>query len=141
MQNLPASIQHFFPPFKDGLGRLTPPWESAQVAGQAVIARLGGLRVGSTGPGVEQAQSDIEFHEGLRLSREVVVQPWRARLGDLVSVADAHHGHIMLFVDAAGRYYAFTDPDSKLYALGEFHHAMEKLLLGFDFGSPLEPAR
>jgi len=141
MQNLPASIQRFFPPFEGGLDGLTPPWEGAQAAAEAVIARLGGLRVGSTAPGVEQAQSNIEFHEALRQDREVVVQPWRMLLGDLVSVADAHHGHIMLFVDAEGRYYAFTDPDSKLYSLGEFQQAMEKLLLGLEFGSPLEPGR
>jgi len=138
MQHLPTSIQHLFPPGTGGVGFLKFAGQGAEDVAVAVLSSLGGLRVGATGPGVGQAKSDIEFHQTLRQGREVVVQPWR-RLGDLKSVADAHHGHIMLFVGRGGRFYAFTDPDSRLYDLGSFPAAMEKLLLGLDFGPALAP--
>ena len=88
--------------------------ESAETVAQAIVSFVGGLRVGETGQGVERATSDVEFHEALRPGREIVVQPWLRQVGNLTSVADAHHGHIMLFVDSGAKLYAFTDPDSKL---------------------------
>jgi hypothetical protein len=141
MKDLPVSIKHLFPPSTDlgRLGTLSTSAGGARAAAQIVLACVGGLKVGATGPGVEQAASDIEFHQAMRQDREIVVRPWRRRLGDLVSVADAHHAHIMLFVDSSASFYAFTDPDGKLYALGRFDQAAEKLLLGLDFGKPLEP--
>ena len=140
MADLPASIKHFFPPSTNlgGLGTFASSGDRAQAAAQAVIECLGGLRIGATGPGESQATSDVEFHQAIQRSREIVVRPWRRRLGDLVSVADAHHAHIMLFVDSGASFYAFTDPDGKLYALGRFDQAMEILLLGLEFGKPLD---
>ena len=141
MKDLPASVKCLFPPSTDlsRLGALSTSEGTAQAAAQIVIACVGGLTVGATGPGTEQAASDIEFHPDMRQGRQIVVRPWHQRLGDLVSVADAHHAHIMLFVDSKGSFYAFTDPDDKLYALGPFDQAVEKLLLGLDFGKPVEP--
>ena len=139
MQNLPTSIQHLFPAVVGGVFSLAPSGESSQTAAQAIVSWVGGLCVGVTGPGAERATSDVEFHEALRPGREIVVQSWRRQVGALMSVADAHRGHIMLFVDSGAQFYAFTDPDSRLYALGSFGRAMETLLLGLDLGLPLEP--
>jgi hypothetical protein len=49
--------------------------------------------------------------------------------------ATAHHDHMIIFVSSKGHFYAFTDPDGKLYSIGHsFGEAMERLLLGLDYG-------
>lgn len=140
MKELPPTIRHLFPPTTalSGIGAVMPSEGGARAVAQGVIKCVGGLKVGAVGPGMVFVSGDIEFHRVLRLDREVVVRPWNRQLGALMSVADAHHSHIMLFVDCNASFYAFTDPDGKLYALGCFPQAMETLLVGLDFGMPLE---
>ncbi|RRH79414.1 hypothetical protein EH244_31960 [Variovorax beijingensis] len=140
MSELPSTIKHFFPPATSvsGISTVMSPQGGVRAIAQAVIQCVGGLKVGAVGPGVVYATSDIEFHKALRLDREVVGRAWRRQLGELMSVGDAHHAHIMLFVDSNASFYAFTDPDGKLYSLGRFAQAMEALLLGLDYGMPLE---
>jgi hypothetical protein len=56
----------------------------------------------------------------------------------LAAFATAHCGHIIVFVNAAGNVFAFTDPDEQLYSIGEsFGEAMEHLLLGTSYGNPI----
>ncbi|RIX84034.1 hypothetical protein [Acidovorax cavernicola] len=140
MNELPSTIKHFFPPTTalSGIGALTPTQGGARAVAQAVIHCVGGLKVGAVGPGSVGAASEVDFHQALRLDREVVGRAWYRQLGELLSVADAHHAHILLFVDSSASFYAFTDPDEKLYPLGHFAQAMETLLLGLDFGMPLD---
>jgi hypothetical protein len=59
-------------------------------------------------------------------------------VGELAGVASAHHDHIIVLVGSTGEFYAFTDPDDRLYSIGQtFGEAMERLLLGFEYGSPI----
>lgn len=140
MNELPATIKHFFPPAMRicGIDAVASTHGGARAVAQAVIHLVGGLKVGEVGPGLVHSASDIEFHQALRLDREVIGRAWRRQFGELVSIADAQHAHIMLFVDSNASFYAFTDPDGKLYSMGPFAQAMETLLLGRDFGRPLD---
>jgi hypothetical protein len=111
---------------------------SATNCASAIVARFGGLTVGATGPGREQAASDVQFYSRLRPEVTTVVQPWSSRLGELVAVATAHHDHIIVFVNSAGNLFAFTDLDEQLYSIGQsFGEAMERLLLGISYGAPI----
>lgn len=111
---------------------------SATDRASAILAEFGVLNVGTTGPGREQAASDVQFYTRLRPEVTTNVQPWSSRLGELMAIATAHHDHIVVFVDTEGRLFAFTDPDQRLYAIGQsFGEAMERLLLGISFALPI----
>jgi SUKH-3 immunity protein len=111
---------------------------SAEGHAAAVIASFGGLRVGAVGAGRDLAASDVHFYAEPQCEETSLVEPWSARLGNLAAVASAHHDHMIIFVDAKGRFYAFTDPDDQLYLVGhEFGAAMERLLLGLGYGVPI----
>ena len=111
------------------------PAASAQERAAAVIAEFGGLLVGAVGPGRELASSNVHFYSRVRPEVTAIVQAWSSQLGELAGVATAHHDHIVLFVSSAGSFYAFTDPDDRLYSIGQtFGEAMERLLLGIGSG-------
>ena len=106
----------------------------------AVLEEFGGLNVGSCGPGVELARSNVQFLERFVPAKSQAVESWQKHLGHLTAVADAHNQHIMVFVAEDERYYFFTDPDQKLYLGGlNFGEAMRRLLLGLQYGRALEP--
>lgn len=104
----------------------------------AVIQEFGGLKVGETGAGREHAASDVCFYPSLQPEDTSLGEPWIASLGELSAVASAHHDHMVIFVDKKGYFYAFTDPDARLYCIGQsFGEAMERLLLGLTYGAHL----
>jgi hypothetical protein len=46
--------------------------------------------------------------------------------------------HIIVFVSSTGSFYAFTDPDDRLYSIGQtLGEAMERLLLGIGYGASI----
>jgi SUKH-3 immunity protein len=111
---------------------------SAQDRAEGVIRQFRGLRVGAVGPGRELAASDVHFYSSARPEVASVVRAWSHQLGELAAVATAHHDHIILFVNSTGGFYAFTDPDERLYSIGQsFGEAMERLLLGLRYGASI----
>jgi hypothetical protein len=114
---------------------------SAAESAAELIAEFGGLHVGATGSGQDIAASDVFFYERPRPDVSVVVNAWHSHLGELAAFANAHADHIIVFVDSGGDFYAFTDPDEKLYFIGSsFGEAMERLLLGMRYGSAIGPS-
>jgi len=111
---------------------------SAHLRAHEIARQFGGLRVGQAGPGTEQAASDVHFYSAPRPEVSAVISPWEADVGACAAFATAHNDHMILFVNHAGEYFAFTDPDDCLYKLeGTFSEAMQKLLFGYRFGAPL----
>ena len=43
-------------------------------------------------------------------------------------------------VDDNNIFYIFTDPDEQLYKVGSFNETVRRVLLGIDYGRPLERA-
>ncbi len=114
------------------------PGVSAEGHASVLIAEFGGLQVGAVGAGRDLAAIDVRFYSEPQQEDASLVAPWSAKLGCLAPVASAHHDHMVVFVDANGRFYAFTDPDGQLYLVGRsFGEAMERLLLGFGYGAPI----
>lgn len=103
-----------------------------------IVASFGGLRVGNIGPGTEQATSDVHFYSTLRPEVGSIAEPWASIAGKCEAFATAHHDHIVVLVNGEGTYFAFSDADGHLYALGStFGEAMRKLLWGYSYGAPL----
>lgn len=103
-----------------------------------VIKEFGALRVGITGPGTEQASSDVHFYKRLNPDGETIVRPWTKSLGRLQSIATAHHDHMIIFVGCNGSIFAFTDPDDQLYRIGDsFAEGMIRLFFGYKFEQPI----
>lgn len=104
-----------------------------------IISEFGGLRVGQTGAGCEQAASNIHFYSEANLTNDsLLVEAWNSKIGKLSAFATAHNDHIIIFVSDIGNYYAFTDPDECLYMVGStFGEAMERILLGYCYGSAI----
>ncbi|WP_256081996.1 SUKH-3 domain-containing protein [Massilia sp. YIM B04103] len=104
----------------------------------ALLSEFAGLEVGSVGAGVELAKSDVCFYSELNPKASGVLNAWKRQTGEVEAIATAHHDHIIIYVGSHG-FYAFTDPDDKLYELGpEFSLAMEKLLLGLSYGTAMK---
>lgn len=107
------------------------PGERASV----LLNDFAGLNVGSTGPGIDVAKSDVIFFQTSKSEASDILQPWEKQTGKVEAIATAHHEHMIIFVGASN-FYVFTDPDDNLYDLGsDFSHAMEKLLLGLNYGT------
>ncbi len=105
----------------------------------AILNEFGGLHVGKCDAGRDLATSDIRFLSEPHPGKDAVVEQWIARVGNLYAIADSHHGHMMVFVSEDGKVYFFTDPDEKLYLGGHcFGEAMERLLLGIEYGPAIE---
>jgi hypothetical protein len=117
--------------------RANPP-ASAHQRAKAIIAEFGSLRVGAVGPGQDLPAGDIHFYSHARPESSAVGRAWSSRVGELAGFASAHHDHIIVLVGSTGEVYAFTDPDERLYFIGQtFGEAMERLLLGVGYGSPI----
>ena len=119
--------------------------ESKLVSAQRIVTEIlkhfGGLRVGQSGPGTEQAASDVSFYSSYRPEVSAVVSPWKPQVGECAAFGTAHNDHMILFVNDAGTYFVFTDPDERLYQLrGSFGEAMQTLLWGYSYGTPLSRA-
>ena len=111
---------------------------SSQLQVAEILRRFGGMRVGQSGPGTEQAASDICFYSSLRPEVDVVISPWLPKVGKCAAFGTAHNHHMILFVNDEGTYFAITDPDERLYKLdGAFGQVMQNLLCGYRFGAPL----
>ena len=79
-------------------------------AGERLLASLAGLSLGKTGAGRETAASDVAFYERPCEPDEdesLEGLPWRGRTGPLRAVADAHHNHMIVLLDAAGAAYVY----------------------------------
>jgi hypothetical protein len=143
MPTIPSSVEPLFA--RAGWQPLAAPRValgavSAEGHAAAVVAEFGGMQVGAVGAGRDLAASDVRFYSELRQEDASLVERWFVQLGSLVAVASAHHDHMVVFVDATGRFYAFTDPDGRLYLVGRsFSEAMERMLLGFEYGAPIPP--
>ena len=145
MADIPASVRQLF--IKAGW-RFSPqghsPTLDANTSSQDVAARVlaefSGLRVGAVGPGKDLAASDICFYSQPRPEVSVITHPWLSKVGNLSAVGTAHNDHIIVLVGASGEWYAFTDPDEQLYLLGrDMGEAMERILLGINYGTPIAP--
>ena len=105
----------------------------------AILAEFCGLTVGQCGPGVEQAASDVHFYANARPEvARAILSTWENQVSNAEAFATAHADHMILFVDQAGNFYAFTDPDERFYAAGNsFSDLMQRLLLGYPIGREL----
>lgn len=111
---------------------------SADAIVDAILAQFSGLQVGQCGPGTEEAASDVCFYRAPRAEVSSVLAPWRLQVGKCAAFATAHHDHMILFVNDDGEYFAFTDPDERLFQLkGGFGEIMQSLLVGYRFGTAL----
>jgi hypothetical protein len=140
MAAVPASIQNLFHSAGWFPGRRSDfvPDPALNSHAAAVLSEFGGLRVGACGAGRDCAASDVQFYVTPDSHASIVTEPWRNAIGELTAIADAHHEHIVVFVSSTGAYYFFTDPDGRLYMGGHsFEEAMERLLLGIDYGQPI----
>jgi hypothetical protein len=137
MSKIPPSIEPLFlragwqhPAGSTAQPPVEPGVESAESRAAALISEFGGLRIGAVGAGRDLAASDVHFYSEHQQEDASLVEPWLVQLGTLGPVASAHNDHMIIFVDANGRFYAFTDPDGRLYLIGQaLGEAMERLLL------------
>ncbi|WP_298610979.1 SUKH-3 domain-containing protein [uncultured Thiothrix sp.] len=135
---IPERIQHFFISVGWAPNMRQHSTESQTV--QSIFTEFGGLEVGACGAGLECAASNVCFFTCYQEHKHVVVEPWVSRLGPLTAIAEAHHDHISVFANREGAYYFYTHPDDQLYLGGtSFGEAMERLLLGQQYGRPIEP--
>jgi hypothetical protein len=99
-----------------------------------LLREYGGLRVGKCGPGRDCATSDIEFTTAPSLKDRDAVSALETAGDDLFPIGSAHHRHMELFVDSAGRLVAYGVPDGKIYTVGEsIIDGIERLLLGYRY--------
>lgn len=144
MISVPEDIQDQFRAASWHPGRINaqfaPRQASANPFATAVITEFGGLNVGACCSGQDMATSNVRFFANLTPAKSVAVAKWQSQFGPLAPIADAHHGHMIVFISGKGEYFVFTDPDEKLYFLGlTFGDAMRKLLLGLSIGGAIEP--
>jgi hypothetical protein len=106
-----------------------------------VLAQFGGLKVGRCGRGEECATSDLAFQLLWPEPYDSILDRWKELLGALlVGVAEVHHGHGELYVDAFGRYFGRSCIHDAFYFEGaSFPEAMERLLLGHRSRPMLRP--
>jgi hypothetical protein len=115
----------------------TPANAGPEMLATCIIEEFGGLSVGESGPGTEQAASDVHFYSHLRRSEvSEVVAPWSDRVGEVAAFATAHCDHMILLIGSGSRFYVFTDVDERLYDAGtDFGNLMYRLLFGYRIGS------
>ncbi|USD22772.1 SUKH-3 domain-containing protein [Microbulbifer variabilis] len=115
-------------------------FNSAYKNAVSVLAEFGGLQVGEVGAGRELSASDISFrNEALDFGAEFH-NYWVNLNVSLFAFASAHHDHMLLLVDDNKDFYIFTDPDEQLYKVGTFKETIMRVLLGINYGVPLEKA-
>lgn len=133
--DLPPSVLHFFEAagWTDG-GRRPPPGFSGPAShpAVAVLGELNGLTVGECGPGDECARSDIAFGFDPEHQDHPAVLQWQEILGAaLVNIAEVHHAHGVLLMDAGGACYGLSLVHDAFSLSGHtFGEAVQRLLLG-----------
>ncbi len=105
-----------------------------------VLSEYGGLKVGEAGPGRELSASDIRFNTETFDFGSEFHNYWVNLNTQLFAVASAHRDHMLLLVDNSNNFYIFTEPDEQLYFIGGFKETVERVLLGINYGVPLEKA-
>lgn len=129
---IPPSIQPLFAAAGWYSGRrvAAPLKVPADHPAAAILTEFGGLNVGRVGTGQECATSDVSF--GRELSGHSQVDVWSRLLGSsLIGVAETHHAHGELYVDARGRHFNLSlIHDAFSFEGSSFGDAMERLLLG-----------
>jgi len=104
----------------------------------SVLEAFGGLSVGTSGPGIECASSDIAF---AFVDDAEVIPKWNQLLGvTLIGVAECHNRHGQLYVDESGRCFGTSMVHDAFYFEGHtFGEATERILLGRRARPLLEP--
>ncbi len=100
--------------------------------GSSVLEELGGLKVGGVGAGFNCGKSDIEFRAAASVAnRYSIADRPDLHADELFPIADAHNGHMELFVGASVRLYALNVVDGRVSVVSdEFSAGIEKILLG-----------
>jgi hypothetical protein len=95
-----------------------------------ILAEMGGLHIGQSGPGIECATSDLHF--AFREADEEYGSCWGSLLASkLVAIAEVGNCHGWLFVDEGGRFFGGSQIHDAFYFEGDtFAEAAERLLLG-----------
>ena len=92
------------------------------------------------GPGRELSASDISFNnEAFDFGTEFH-NYWSYLNTSLFAFASAHHDHMWLLVDDDNSFYIFTEPDEQLYKIGSLDETFKRVLLGINYGAPLDKA-
>jgi len=106
-----------------------------------VLRQFGGLTVGTCGPGIECASSDVVFRASEPDDRDDELSGWQQLLNTtLVSVADVCHGHGELFIDTNSRCFGRSYIHDAFYFEGDsFETAIENILLGVRSRPMLRP--
>lgn len=98
----------------------------------AVLREFAGLRVGKVGPGRDCAVSDIEFDSRPSIDHRYAVAELEPAGADLFPIGEAMNGYTELFIDTAGRVFAYGVPCGSLSCVSDsFLDAVERLLLGY----------
>ena len=95
----------------------------------AILTQLGGLQVGTAGPGQECATSDVAFRE---LPSNSTRDLWTRLLRtELIGIAEVHNAHGELYIDREGRCYGASQIHDAFWFEGSsFNEAIERMLLG-----------
>jgi hypothetical protein len=94
-----------------------------------VLSEFKGLHLGSCGPGVDFARSDINFNPNA--AEHIITDLLNSEkiIGDkLYPLGEAHNGHLYVIIDQSGRIYIMNDQMD--YFAPSFPCALEKLLCG-----------
>ena len=105
-----------------------------------ILSEFGGLDIGEVGPVRELSASDISFGTETFDFGSEFHNSWEKLNTSLFVVASAHRDHMVLLVDDSNNFYIFTDPDEQLYLVGSFEETVKRVLLGLNYGEPLEKA-
>ena len=99
-------------------------------AAEATLLEYGGLHVGSVGPGIDLARSDVQFDPMLASGeRDLFADAFPELHGrDVFPLGEAHHGHGFVGLAASGE--AFLVMDEVYARWSSFHAALRGLLLG-----------
>ena len=103
-----------------------------------IIKEYGGLSVGEVGAGRDTSASDITFRKNTFNFGSEFNNQWPSLNKELFAIATAHHDHMILLIDEEKNTYIFTDPDEELYFGGTFKEMIKKVLLGINYGVPIE---
>ncbi|MGI8979353.1 MAG: SUKH-3 domain-containing protein [Pirellulaceae bacterium] len=96
-----------------------------------LLETLGGLHIGTCGPGRHCATSDIEFTLSPSIDHRYAVGEMETPGDDLFPLGEAHKRHMELFLDARGRLMVYGVQDGSLSVRGDsFAEGIERMLLG-----------
>ncbi len=106
-----------------------------------VLSQFGGLTVGECGAGIECAAGDVVFRASEIDDHDDEISAWQGLLNTtLVSIADVHHGHGELLIDAGSRCFGRSYIHEAFYFEGDaFEAAVQNILLGIRSRPMLRP--